>query len=72
MGEIIPVPVWIIPFPVLKINFELLGKNKNHFVKEVFHQRYAKLKKANSLSVSESVRQLARACNVPVGRRSSG
>ena len=36
MGEIIPFPVWIILFPVLKINFELLGSNEKHFVKEVF------------------------------------
>ena len=28
MGEIIPFPVWIISFPVLKINFEPLGTNK--------------------------------------------
>ena len=25
MEEIVPFPVWIIPFPVLKMNFELLG-----------------------------------------------
>ena len=36
MGEIIPFPVWIIPFPVLKINFELLGSNEKHFVKKSF------------------------------------
>ena len=36
MGEIIPFPVWIIPFPVLKIIFEPLGTNERHFVKEVF------------------------------------
>ena len=36
VGEIIKFPVWIIPFPVLKINFELLGMNEKHFVKEVF------------------------------------
>ena len=36
MGEKIPFAVWIIPFPVLKINFETLGTNKKHFVKEVF------------------------------------
>ena len=34
--EIIPFPVWIIPFPVSKINFESLGKSKKHFIKEVF------------------------------------
>ena len=39
MGEIIPFPVWIIPFHVLKINFELLGSNEKHFVKQVFDQR---------------------------------
>ena len=40
IGEIIPFPVWIIqfhvgiiPFPVLKINYELLGENERHFVK---------------------------------------
>ena len=36
MGEIISFPVWIIPFPVLKIDFELFGSNEEHFVKEVF------------------------------------
>ena len=36
MGEIIPFPVWIIPLPVLKINFEPLGSNDKCFVKEVF------------------------------------
>ena len=34
--EIITFPVWIIPFPVLKISFELLGSNEKYFVKEVF------------------------------------
>ena len=36
MGEIIPFPVWIIQFPVLKINFEPLRSNEKYFVKEVF------------------------------------
>ena len=36
MGEIIPFPVWIIPLSGLKINFEALGTNGRHFVKEVF------------------------------------
>ena len=36
MGEIIPFPVWVIPFPVLKIIFEPLGTNEKPFVKEVF------------------------------------
>ena len=36
MGEIIPYPVWIIPFPVLKINFEPLGTYEKHFIKEDF------------------------------------
>ena len=36
VGETIPFPVWIIPFPVLKIDFELLGTNEKYFVKEVF------------------------------------
>ena len=35
-GKIIPFPVWLIPFPVSKINFELIGQNEKHFVKEVF------------------------------------
>ena len=33
MGEIIPFPVWMIPLPVLKINYELLGENDRHSVK---------------------------------------
>ena len=36
MEEIIPFTVWIILFPVLKINFKPLGSNEKHFVKEVF------------------------------------
>ena len=36
MGELIPFPVWMIPFPVSNIDFELLGSNEKHFVKEVF------------------------------------
>ena len=28
MGEMIPFPVWIIPFPVLNISFEPLGSNE--------------------------------------------
>ena len=35
MAVIIPYPVWIIPFPVLKISFEPGGSNEKHFVKEV-------------------------------------
>ena len=33
VGDIIPFPVWIIPFSILKINFESLGTNEKHFVK---------------------------------------
>ena len=40
MGEIIPFPVWIIPFPI-----ELLGKNEKNFVKEVFDQRSTSINK---------------------------
>ena len=36
MGELIPIPVQKIPFPVLKINLELHGTNEKDFVKEVF------------------------------------
>ena len=36
IGEIIPLPVWIIPFPVLEIHFEFLGRNGEDVVKEVF------------------------------------
>ena len=36
MGEMIPFPVWIIPFPVLKILFIILGKNGEDVVNEVF------------------------------------
>ena len=36
VGEIIPFPVWVIQFPILTINFEPLGTNGRHFVKEVF------------------------------------
>ena len=36
MEEIIPFPVWIIPFPFMKINFETFGSNEKYVVKEVF------------------------------------
>ena len=32
----IPFPVYIIPFPVLKIDSKPLGRHKTDFVKEVF------------------------------------
>ena len=44
MGEIILFPVWKIPFPVLKINFETLGTNEKHFVKAVNLSDARKLK----------------------------
>ena len=53
MGEMIPFPVWIIQFPVLKINFEPHGKNEGHFVKEVFYQRPGSLKN-NSIFCSHN------------------
>ena len=40
MGEIIPFPVWMIQFPVLKINFEPFGSYEKHFVKDFFDQRF--------------------------------
>ena len=51
MGEIIQFPIWINPFPVLKINFKLLGENEKHFVKEVFflYQRPGR-RRNNSIS----------------------
>ena len=39
MGEINPFPVWIFPFPVLKINLEPLGSNEKHVVKSFFDPR---------------------------------
>ena len=39
VGEIIPFSVWIIPFPVLKINVQPLGSYENDVEKEVFEQR---------------------------------
>ena len=36
VGEIIPFPVYITPFLVLKISFEHLDINEKHFVEEVF------------------------------------
>ena len=35
MGDKIPFPVWMIPFLVLKINFETLGTNEKHLVKDI-------------------------------------
>ena len=34
MRKIIPFPVWIIPIPVSKIDFEPFGSNEKHFIKE--------------------------------------
>ena len=42
--EIIPFPVWIIPFLVLKINFELLGVNRDT-LEEVFQSKAWKWEK---------------------------
>ena len=57
VGEIIPFPAWMIPFPVLKINFKFLGNNEEYFVKEVFFlgglQVATKLERAKGLPVSE-------------------
>ena len=36
VGEIIPFPVWIIPFPVFKYSFGFVFKSWKLFVKEVF------------------------------------
>ena len=36
MGKIVPFPVWVIPFPVLKTNFEFLGLYGKNVEKEVF------------------------------------
>ena len=45
VGEIIPFCVWIIPFPVLEINFEPLGLKEKHCVKEVFWSKAWKWEK---------------------------
>ena len=45
MGEIISFPIWIIPFPVLEINFEPLGSNEKYYVKEVFGSEAWKVEK---------------------------
>ena len=45
VGEIIPFPVWIIPFPVLKIDFEPFGSYENDVEKEVFRSEAWKLEK---------------------------
>ena len=39
MGKIIQYPAWIIPFPVLKINFEVIDTNVNCLVKDFSYQR---------------------------------
>ena len=43
MGEMILFPVWIIPFPVLKINFGLLGNIEDERVSEGLRIRDDKL-----------------------------
>ena len=35
MGVIIPFPVWIIPFPVLKTNFGFIGRYGKYVKREV-------------------------------------
>ena len=49
IGEIIPFPVWIIPFPVFKTRFKLVDKILKHFVKEVFDQSSGN-RRINSIS----------------------
>ena len=34
VGEIISFPVWMIPFPVSKNDYELFESNEKHFVEE--------------------------------------
>jgi hypothetical protein len=36
VGEIVPFPVYIIPFPVSENHFEIIRPNGETFVKEVF------------------------------------
>ena len=43
MGDIIPFPVWIIPFTVLKINLEPLGTYEKHCIKLSFSIRGLKV-----------------------------
>ena len=42
VGEIIQFPLWIILFPVSKINFEFLGRYEEDVVKEVFESEARK------------------------------
>ena len=53
VGEIILFPVWMIPFPVLKTNFEPFGSNKKHFVKKFLDQRLGSGRN-NSISCFEN------------------
>ena len=56
MGEVISFPVWLIPFPVSKMNFEPHGTNEKLFIEEIFLIRglkeAAKVKIANCDSIS--------------------
>ena len=36
IGEKIPFPGWIIPFPIFELSFKLIDKIEKDFVKEVF------------------------------------
>ena len=36
VGEMIKFSAWVMPYPVMEINFELLSKNEKRFVKQVF------------------------------------
>ena len=38
VGEIIPFPVLIIPFPVSKTSFKVVSKIQKHYVKEAFDE----------------------------------
>ena len=42
VGEMIKFSAWVMPYPVMEINFELLSKNEKHFVHEIFDQRSRK------------------------------
>ena len=56
MEKLIPFPVWIIPFPILKISLELLGKNEKHFVNKFLIrglQVSTKIERGNGQPVSQ-------------------
>ena len=66
MGEIIPFPVWMIPFPLLKINFEAGRTNEKHLVKDFFFIRGLQVAMKVRVAIRLSVKNFTHFCFVDI------